>query len=98
MNSVPIDGFRNLDAREAPHSHDKDLLAKWIGWSVLAPKVEKILTKAQRSGKILAMGGAPQQAAHCRQLGALSFFVGVDVSLKHKMFAEALSGFREVTG
>jgi len=57
MNSVPIDGFRNLDAREAPHSHDKDLLAKWIGWSVLAPKVEKILTKAQRSGKILAMGG-----------------------------------------
>ncbi len=66
---------------------------------VLAPKIERVLTAAHRSGKILAMGGGrPQQAALYRKLGVRLFFVGVDVNLKRKMLSESLSGFKEILG
>jgi 4-hydroxy-2-oxoheptanedioate aldolase len=66
---------------------------------VLAPKIERVLTMAHRSGKILAMGGGnPQQADYYRSLGVRLFFVGVDVNLKRKVLSESLSGLREVLG
>ena len=66
---------------------------------VLAPKIERVLTTAHRSGKILAMGGGnPQQADYYRSLGVRLFFVGVDVNLKRKVLSESLSGLREVLG
>ena len=68
---------------------------------VSAPKVVKILTKAQRSRKILGTGtgsGFPTNSSLPLNRGCPAIICGVDPSLKHKMFAEALSDFREIKG
>ena len=64
----------------------------------LAHKVDRVLSLASEAGKITAMGVSDAEgAARYAKLGVRILFVGVDVNLKRRAFAEAISIFRAVT-
>ena len=59
---------------------------------IVSPKVDHVLSAAAAAGKITAVPAAgPQQARHFVDLGVRLLFVGVDVTLKRKAFAEAMT-------
>lgn len=58
----------------------------------LAPKIDKILCTAAEAGKISATAvGNVKQVAHYIKLGVRILFVGVDVTIKRRAFADAIS-------
>ena len=62
----------------------------------LTPKIEKVVTAAVAAGKIVTMSASsPQEASHFINLGARILFLGVDVTLKRKVFTETLIEIRE---
>ena len=62
----------------------------------LAPKIEQVVTASVAAGKIVTMGAStPQEAEHFVNLGARMLFLGVDVTLKRRIFTEALREIRE---
>ena len=65
--------------------------------SQLAQKIDKVITAASACGKIVAMTApSAEEARHYIDLGARVLFVGVDVALIRKAFAETLTVFHEV--
>ncbi len=63
----------------------------------LAPKVDRVLTKAREAGKLgVAVGDSPARAYHYLDLGVRIFFVGVDVAMKRRILCDTLRSFREV--
>ena len=64
----------------------------------LVHKVDKVLSFASKAGKITAMGvSSAEGAARYAKLGVRILFAGVDVNLRRRAFAEAISMFRTVT-
>lgn len=60
--------------------------------SRLTDKIERVLSVASEKGKITAMGvGTAEKAARYVELGVRVLFAGVDVNLKRRAFAEAVS-------
>ena len=62
----------------------------------LTPKIEKVVTAAVAAGKIVSMSvSSPREANHFIDLGVRIFLLGVDVTLKRKVFSEALMKIRQ---
>ena len=64
--------------------------------SYLAPKIEDILVSVAEAGKMATMSVAgTEEARHYYDLGVRIFFLGVDVALKRKTFADTLDSTRD---
>lgn len=59
----------------------------------LAPKIDRVLSKASSAGKIaVASAAGPDEAKHLRDLGVRVLFLGVDVAMRRHGLAQALAG------
>ena len=62
----------------------------------LAPKIERVIETASRTGKIVSMGASnSEEANYYYNLGVRVFFLGVDINIKRRMLTETLSAFQE---
>ncbi len=64
--------------------------------SELADRVDRVLVAARQAGKLTAgVVGDVQQARNYLELGVRLLFLGVDVALKRRAFAETLARFQQ---
>jgi len=62
----------------------------------IAPKIDHVLTRARGAGKITAIGVSDaDQARHYTDLGARILFVGPEISIRRKAYAQAIGGLRK---